>query len=54
MSDADMLDTLAEWFDLKDLESGSDGDEVQVSLRRIAQRLREIDTPRRSLINDRR
>ncbi len=46
MSDADMLFMLAEWFDLKDLESGDDGNEVQVSLRRIARRLREIDTPK--------
>ncbi len=45
MSDADMLDTLADWLDLKDLESGNDEVEVQLDLRRIARRLREIDTP---------
>ncbi len=45
MSDAEKLETLADWFDLKDLESGNDGTEVQMDLRRIARRLREIDTP---------
>ncbi len=46
MSDAEKLEALADWLDLKDLASGTDGNsyEVQMDLRRIARRLREIDT----------
>ena len=43
MSDAEKLETLAMWLDLKDLEDGNDECEVQLDLYRIARRLREID-----------
>ena len=44
MSDAELLETIAEFFDTEGLKANLDGYKIQTSLRRIAQRLREIDT----------
>ena len=51
-TDSDKLRILATWFDVKDLEVGNADNEVQKDLRRIADRLYQLESGLEELIKD--